>query len=229
MRRVGMGLHAAVAVYVVAVTVMVGFVAAASPPSDLLDGLTEFQEGRTLYQWGFVGASMLAPAFVAMLLLLSAGSKVPASSTRRTVAAVLLGAYVALASVAYTSQYTFFPALVDRDPDAAAPWYFHDAESIPYAIDLVGYTLLGFAALLLASLVAERGRRWLAGWLAGMGALSIGAFVLHAAGAGSVGGLLSIASAALTVPIAVLAIVDGRRLRAGVQFGHGGGGVAPGE
>jgi hypothetical protein len=220
MRQRGTGLLAAVATYVVG-AMMMGLVFASSPPSRLLDGVADFQQGRALYQWGFVGASMLAPAFVSMLLLLAADSRVSTSSTRRTVATVLLGAYVAFASLAYTSQYTFFPELVDRDPAGAAPWYFQDVESIPYAIDLAGYTLLGFASLLLASLLAERGRRWLAGWLAGMGALSIAAFALHAAGAGAVGGVLSIASAALTVPIAALAVAEGRRLRADAS------GIAP--
>jgi hypothetical protein len=211
-RRLGAGLFASVTVYAVAV-MMMGLVFASTPPPRLLEGMADFQQGRVLYQWGFVGASMLAPSFVSMLLLLAASSGVPASSTRRSVATVLLGAYVAAASFAYTSQYTFFPELVDRDPEGAALWYFHDDESIPYAIDLVGYTLLGLAALLLASVLAACGRRWLAGWLAGMGALSIAAFVLYAAGAGALGGVLSLSSAALTVPIAACAIVEGRRLR----------------
>jgi hypothetical protein len=211
-RRVGTGLFAAVTAYALAV-VMMGLVFASSPPPRLLEGMADFQQGRALYQWGFVGASMLAPSFVAMLVLLAAASDVPTSSVRRTVATVLLGAYVAAASFAYTSQYTFFPEMVDRDPAGAAIWYFHDDESIPYAVDLVGYTLLGLAALLLASVLAERGRRWLAGWLAGMGALSIVAFMLFAAGAGALGGVLSLSSAALTLPIAVCAIIEGRRLR----------------
>jgi hypothetical protein len=109
-RRLGAGLFASVAAYAVAV-VMMGLVFASTPPPRLLEGIADFEEGRALYQWGFVGASMLAPAFVSMLLLLAAGSGVPASSTRRTVATVLLGAYVAAASFAYTSQYTFFPDL----------------------------------------------------------------------------------------------------------------------
>jgi hypothetical protein len=216
--RVGTGLLVTPVIYVVAAAMM-GLVFASSPPARLLEGLADFEQGRVLYQWGFVGASLLAPTFVSMLLLLAAAAGVPTSSVRRSVAGVLLGAYVAFASLAYTSQYTFLPDLVDRDPAAAAVWYFHDVGSIPYAIDLAGYTLLGAAALLLAGLVAERGRRWLAGWLVAMGGLSIAAFVLHAAGAGSVGGILSLTSAVCTVPIAALAVIEGRRLRADA---HGG-------
>jgi hypothetical protein len=216
MRRVSTGLLAAVTVYAVGVLLM-GLVFASSPPPRLLDGLADFEQGRTLYQWGFVGASLLAPAFVSLLLLLATAAEAPTSSTRRAVATALLGGYVGFASLAYASQYTFFPSMLHRDPVGAAAWYFHDAESIPYAIDLAGYTLLGLAALLLASTVAERGRLWLAGWLVGMGSLSVAAFALHAAGAGSVAGALSIASAALTAPVAVLAVVESRRLRAAAR------------
>jgi hypothetical protein len=214
-RRVGTALLAAAAAYVVA-GAMMSLVFASSPPPRLLEGMAEFEQGRALYRWGFVGASLLAPAFVSVLLLLTAAAGVPATSVRRSVAGVLLGAYVAFASLAYTSQYTFFPDLVDRDPTAAALWYFQDVESIPYAIDLVGYSLLGLAALLLASTLAERGRQWLAGWLAGMGALSIAAFVLHAAGVGPLAGIVSLSSALLSLPVAAIAVAEGRRLRADV-------------
>lgn len=217
-RRVGTGLLAAAAAYAVAAAMM-GLVFASSPPPRLLEALADFEQGQALYQWGFVGASLLAPVFVAILLLLAAAAGVPATAVRRSVAGVLLGAYVALASVAYTSQYTFFPDLVGRDPEAAALWYFHDVDSIPYAIDLAGYALLGVASLLLASILAERGRRWLAGWLAAMGALSVAAFVLHAAGVGALAGAVSLTSAALSVPVAALAFIEGRRLRADASAG----------
>ncbi|MCH8559274.1 hypothetical protein [Nesterenkonia sp. DZ6] len=212
-RRVGTGLVVASAVYVVAASMM-GLVFASSPPPRLLEGMYDFEQGRALYQWGFVGASLLAPAFVSIVLLLAAAAGVPPSSVRRSTAGVLLGAYVAFATLAYTSQYTFFPDLVDRDPTIAAQWYFHDVESIPYAIDLAGYALLGAAALLLASLLAEHGRRWLAGWLTGMGALSIAAFVLYAAGTGPLAGIVSLTSAVMSLPIATLAFLQGRTLRA---------------
>jgi hypothetical protein len=211
-RRIGDGLLAAAITYLVAAATM-GLVFASRPPAQLVDGLADFQRGEALCRWGFVGASMLAPAFVTLLMLLAAAADVSRSSARRSIATVLLGAYVALATVAYSSQYTFLPRLVARDPETAALWYFHDIDSIPYAIDLTGYMLLSLAAILLASLLAERHRRWLAGWLVVMGALSIAAFVLHAAGASAIAGMASLASAACTVPIVALAVLEGRRLR----------------
>lgn len=211
--RIGTGLWAAAAAYLVAAATM-GLVFASRPPARLLDGLADYQQGEALYQWGFVGASLLAPAFVTLLMLLVAAADVPATSARRSIAIALLAAYVPLATIAYSSQYTFLPELVARDPQAAALWYFNDIDSIPYAIDLAGYTLLSLAAILLASLLAERGRRWLAGWLVAMGVLSIAAFVIHAAGAGTFAGVVSLTSAACTLPIVVLAVIEGRRLHA---------------
>jgi hypothetical protein len=213
-RRVGTGLLAVACTYVVAVAMM-GLVFASQPPARLLDGLADYQRGEALYRWGFVGASLLAPAFVTLLLLLAAAADVPVSSARRSIATVLLAAYVALATIAYGSQYLLLPGLVARDPRTAAVWYLHDVDSIPYAIDLTGYALLALAAILLASLLAERGRGWLAGWLVAMGASSIVAFMLHAAGAHGVAGVASLTSALCTLPIVVLASREGRRLRNG--------------
>ena len=213
-RRIGTGLLAAAAVYLVAAGMM-GLVFASRPPASLLDGLSDYEQGQMLYQWGFVGASMLAPAFVTLLLLLAAAAEVPPASTRRSIAIVLLGAYVAFATFAYTSQYTFLPTLVDRDPQAAALWYFHDSGSIPYAIDLTGYTLLSLGAIVLATTLAERGRRWLAAWLVAMGVMSIAAFVLHAAGIDTIAGVASLTSAVLTLPVVAIAVREGRKLLMG--------------
>ena len=211
--RIGGGLLLAAAAYLLGMVLM-GLVFASGPPGQLLDAQGEPWTIGALYRWGFVGASLLAPAFVSLLLLLAAAAEVPVHAARRTITTALLGAYVPLATFAYTSQYTFFPRLVERDPEAAVLWYFHDVDSLPYAVDLAGYSLLGLAAIVLASALVERGRRGLAGWLTLMGSLSIAAFALHAAGADTVGGLLSIASAVCTVPIVMLAVVEGRRLRA---------------
>jgi hypothetical protein len=213
-RRIGTGLLAAAAAYLVAAGMM-GLVFASQPPAQLLDGFSDYEQGELLYQWGFVGASLLAPAFVTLLLLLAAAAEVPPHSARRSIAVVLLAAYVSFATFAYASQYTFLPGLVARDPEAAALWYFHDSSSIPYAIDLMGYTLLSLAAIVLATALAERGRRWLATWLIAMGAMSVAAFALHAAGVDAIAGVASLTSAVLTLPVVAIAVREGRQLRAG--------------
>ncbi len=193
---------------------LMGLIAVSRPPARLLDDLAAFEDGLVFYRLGFVGASLLAPCIVALLVLLLAAAEVPVDSVRRWIGSALLAGYVPMATIAYTSQYAILPRLVVRDPQTAALWYFHDVDSIPYGLDLAGYALLGLAAVALASALATRGRRWLAGWLLAMGSLSVVAFALHAAGFTGLGGALSLMSAATTVPVVVLAINEGRRLRA---------------
>lgn len=213
-RRLGTALVVAAIAYLGAAASL-GFVGASSPPARLLDDLAEFDRGLALYRVGFVGASLLAPSLVALIVLLVSAAEVPTASVRRSMGSILLAAYVPLATIAYTSQYMVLPRLVARDPQAAAPWYFHDVASIPYGLDLAGYALLGLALILFAGPLAERGRRSLAGWLVATGSLSVVAFALHAAGATTLAGMVSLTSAASTVPVALLAIAEGRRLRAG--------------
>ena len=211
--RLGTGLIGASVAYLGAAALM-SLVAVSRPPARLLDDLAAFEDGLVFYRLGFVGASLLAPCIVALLVLLLAAAEVPLGSARRWIGSLLLAGYVPIATIAYTSQYVILPRLVSRDPQTAALWYFHDVDSIPYGLDLAGYALLGLAAMSLASALATRGRRWLAGWLLVMGGLSVVAFACHAAGFTTLGGVLSLISAATTVPVVVLAINEGRRLRA---------------
>jgi hypothetical protein len=214
-RRLGTGLIAAATAYLGAAMLM-GLVFASSPPSQLDGNLADFQQGLTLYRWGFVGASLLAPALVTVLVLLLTVAEVPVDSARRWVGSLLLAAYVPFATIVYTSQYTFLPGLVERDPVAAALWYMHDAASIPYSLDLVGYALLGVAAIVLATALTGRTVRftWIARALIGMGALSLAALGFHAAGATTATSVATLTSALFTLPLMVLAIAEGRRRRA---------------
>jgi hypothetical protein len=211
-QRLGSALVATSIAYVMSAAMM-GLVAVSAPPARLLDDLAGFEQGLTAYRLGFVGASLLAPCIVTLLVLLLAAAEVSPGSVRRWIGSLLVAAYVPLATIAYTSQYAFLPRLVARDPAAAAPWYFHDVDSIPYGLDLAGYALLGLGAIVLAGTIAEQGRRWLAGWLVTMGTLSVVAFALYAVGLDTSAGILSVTSAAATLPIVVLAIREGRRLR----------------
>jgi hypothetical protein len=63
-----------------------------------------------------VGASLLAPFLVAVIVLLVTAAQIPAWSARRRIGSTLLAAYVPFATVAYTSQYVILPRLVQRDP-----------------------------------------------------------------------------------------------------------------
>jgi hypothetical protein len=213
-RRVGTALMVSAAFYIVGLAT-VGLVFVSSPPPTLVGHVEEFEQGLTTYRWGFVGASLLAPLIVAVLTLLMTAARVPIDSTRRWIGSILVAAYVPLATVVYTSQYTFLPALVERDVHAAALWYMHDSDSIPYALDLAGYALLGVGAIVSGTTVIHAGRRfrWIAAWLTAMGALSLAALALHAAGSTTLAAVATASSAACTVPVMLLAFAAGRRLR----------------
>jgi hypothetical protein len=214
-RRLGTGLIAASAGYVVAVAAM-GLVFASGPPPQLGGHLTDLEQGFALYRWGFVGASLRAPTLTAVLLLLVTAAGVPADSAGRWIGTVLLAAYVPFVTFAYTTQFTLLPGLLALDPDMAALWYLHDARSIPYAMDLTGYAVLGLAAIVLASTMLGRSTllRWVAAWLVAMGVLSLAALAFHAAGATTAASVSTATSALCTLPVMALAMVEGRRLRA---------------
>jgi hypothetical protein len=216
LRRIGTALVAAGAVYLAAAAGM-ALVFASGPPSQLEGHLAELEQGFGLYRWGFVGASLLAPALITVLLLLVTAAGVPSDAVCRWIGTVLLAGYLPLATIAYSTQYMVLPGLLELDLDAAALWYFHDARSIPYALDLTGYAVLGLAAIVLAVPLRDRSRllRWVAGWMVAMGLLSVTALVLHAVGASTAASVSSGASALCTLPIMALALVEGRRLRAG--------------
>jgi len=214
-RQLGTALIAAATGYLAAAGLM-SLVFASSPPPELSGHLADFLDGLVLYRWGFVGASLLAPCIVAVFVLLSTLAEVRPDSVRRWVGAILLAAYVPFATIAYTSQYTFLPGLVERDAEAAALWYLHDPGSLPYALDLTGYALLGVAAIVLATTLTGRTRRdtWIAVALTAMGVLSLAALAFHAVGLRPATSVATLSSGLCTLPVMVLAIAQGRRLRA---------------
>ena len=186
----------------------------------------DFREGLVLHRWGFVGASLLAPALVSVLLLLLAAAEVPLDSARRWIGTALLAGYLPFATIAYTSQYTFLPGLAERDVDTAALWYLHDAASLTYALDLTGDALLGMAAIVLASTLTGRRMRLtsIALALVAMGVLSLVALAFHAAGFRTATSIATVSSAVCTLPVMLLAIAEGRHLR---RATHGDSGCQP--
>ncbi len=194
---------------------LMGLVFLSGPPPRIVGHVEEFTDGLVLFKLGFVGASLIAPTFAATLLLLQRVAGVPPHSARRAVAQLLLAGYLTLATVAYTTQYTFLPGLVERDPQSAGMWYLHDATSLTYALDLTGYALLALAALVIAStLVGSGGRlRAIAGCLVAMAALSLAALGLHAGGVAGAASVATIGSALFTLPILLLSIALGREIR----------------
>lgn len=200
--------------YVVVLGTMLGLIVAASPPAELTGHVEDLRRNFISYRMGFVTASLLAPVLLSLIVVLLGVRGRDDISVRDGLGVAFLVVYVGLSSVAYTTQYTVLPRLLERDEAQAATWYFHDVDSIPYTLDLLGYTMFGIAAVLLAGgFIASRGPwRWAGIVLAASGIGSIAAFACYAAGIDTLASTFTIMSAALTVPLAAIAFVISRQL-----------------
>ncbi len=158
-RKLGSVLVGVAFAYLVAVALMTGFAAAAAPESRLAAQLAS-DRSLILYRWGFVFASLLAPTLITMLVLLLAARGREAMRLRDWLGVVFLPMYATCSSIAYTSQYVVLPRLIEREGRGAAAWYFQDDHSIPFALDLLGYTFLAIALTLLAFGFHARGGIW---------------------------------------------------------------------
>ncbi len=213
--RVGAALFATAALVLAALIAMLALVISSAPPPQLEAAFVADPTRFLRYRLGFVSASLLAPAFVTLLVLLLVARGTPGPGVRDGLGVLFLAMYAPLSSIAYTSQYVMLPRLIEAHPAAAASWYFHDSHSIPYTLDLLGYTFFGIAATLLAlGFLARAGLwRWLGTALLLSGLTSILAFAALGAQLETTHAVLTITSAALTLPVAGIALVVGRRLR----------------
>jgi hypothetical protein len=210
---VGSAMTLVAAAYLVLLAGVVAFVGASSPPAQVDPDFAADPHRFMLYRLGFVCASLLAPLILTLLslLVLTRGG----IGARDMVGMLILVTYPPLSSLAYASQWTLLPRLIDSHPGAAASWYFHDSHSIPYTMDLLGYALFGTAAVLLSLGFLRRSGpwRWVGVLLLGSGATSVLAFAFLGAGWETVHFVSTLTSAALTVPLAFVAMVIGRTLR----------------
>jgi len=210
---IGTGLVGVAVWYLVALVAMVALMAAVAPAGRLPEQLADDPD-LVAYRLPFVAASLLAPALISMLVLL-VWARGEGIGIRDGLAMLLLPAYLVCSTVAYVSQYAMLPRLVELDPSTARVWYFQDERSIPFALDMLGYTFMGLATCLLAAAFLERrGVPRLLGWsLLAVGLTSVAAFVGRALGSDAVTSVLTWISATLTLPLAIGAIVLGVRLR----------------
>ncbi len=223
-RPLGRCLTVFAAAYLVLVVTMTALNLAAAPSGATMTAkLADLAADDTLYRWGFVVASLVPVAVVALMTVVALGLAARSQGDGPTEARIaawvgilLVVVYAPLSAAAYASQYTVFSWLLGRDPAAAAFWSFFDRQGLPLTIDLLGYAVWGAGAAVIAwPLLARPGAyRWMGWSLAASGVLSIIAFAAHAAGSGA-SGPISIASGALTVPFAVVALLLGRKLARG--------------
>jgi hypothetical protein len=220
-RALGRCLTVAAAAYLVLVVLMTVVTALGTPDGQTtVAQVADLARDDTLYRLGFFLASLLPAVMVPFMAVVALGVVAPSQGHGTTEARLcgwagiaLVAAYAPLSAAAYASQYTVFDWLLRRDLAAAATWYFNNVHGGPYTFDLLAYAIWGLGAVILAwPLLSSSGLlRWTGWLLAVSGALSMAAFGLHALES-SLASPATLASAVLTVPMALVFIVHGRDL-----------------
>ncbi len=220
-RPLGRWLSWLAVVYLVLVVLMTVLNAVAAPSGATLAAkLADLARDDALYRWGFVAASLVPFVVVAIMTVVGLALAAPAQGDGPTgarlaswIGVLLVAVYAPLSATAYVSQYTVFPWLLHRDAGAAALWSFSNQQGLPLTIDLLAYAVWGAGGVFIGWALLQRvgAYRWMGWSLAAAGVLSVIAFVAHTAGSGAAGPL-SIASGALTLPFAVVALLLGRKL-----------------
>lgn len=220
-RALGRCLVVAAAAYLMLVVLMTVATALGAPEGETtVAQLADLAREDTVYRLGFFLASLLPAAMVPFMAVVALGVVTPSQGPGTTEARLcgwagvaLVAAYAPLSAAAYASQYTVFDWLLRRDLAAAAPWYFNNVHGAPYTFDLLAYAIWGLGAAIVAwPLLSRSGLlRWTGWLLAVSGVLSMAAFGLHALES-SAASPATLASAVLTVPVALLFLVHGRGL-----------------
>lgn len=187
----------------------------AMPTGEVGEQLASLRETMGLYRWSYVNAAFINPALVVMLYGASVLSGARPWRPREVVGWLFLATYWLLPTLAYISQFTLLPRLLEAGGPAEA-WYFGNAASVSYWLAITGYGLFGIGAMLVAS-------RFITG------SAPVFGWVLLASGAASSLGLIGYAVTSealeasstlggiLVVPLAVLALVVARRHGRGRQ------------
>ena len=128
------------------------------------------------------------------------------------------GTALSAASAAYLAALGLMALVFTSSPPPRLDGHLdalHDVDSLPYALDLAGYALLGIAAITLATaLIGREARLTAIGWLLiVMGLLSLAALGLHGAGQDTAASIATATSGACTLPVAVLSLVHGQAVR----------------
>ncbi len=197
-----------------------GFSSVAAPATGTVAAQLQYVNQHLLvYEAGFVASSLIALFAVPLMLALAFG---PAArhgpGVREQVAAAFFIMYAPLATIAYTSQYALLPRLLDSGPSqTAAIWYFGSYSSLPWFLDVLAYTFFAAGAAVLATrfLGEKTPLRWGSWFLLASSAGCVLTFIGQALN-NAVLTQGNLAGAALTIPFAIAAILEGRRLMRGL-------------
>lgn len=178
----------------------------------MAEQLAAITADSSLYRLNFALAALIGPSISLLLVLLATeGGNRPSPLT--ILGLSILPCYLTLVSIAYTSQVILLPSLLLGGIDAEL-WYFNNPGSIPYFLNQLGYSFFALSALAIGwRFLERRGLPRAMGtilWLSGI--LSLVAF-LGLALDNQVLNAATFISGILTVPLGVLAILWGLRLR----------------
>jgi hypothetical protein len=153
------------------VALLVVLAVAPQPPwRDLATFAAHYRPIQTLPYW--LGIALVGGAiwFVA-----NAAALMPAQRRVWSLLAITLSAaFAAMIAINYTIQLAFVPAALRSGGDLAAALTMANPRSLGWALEMVGYGLLGIATWLLAPGFAGGARaRWIRGFLAINGVMSV--------------------------------------------------------
>ncbi|WP_165868617.1 hypothetical protein [Natranaerovirga hydrolytica] len=192
------------------------FMMMSQPVGEINDQLRSLGTRKSIYVLNFVLASLIAPSI--SFILISIAFFVPSNKDTpilSVMGVLLLVPYITLVSIAYTSQFIILQSFISSgNLIEAGYWYFGNQSSIPYFINQLGYLFFALSGLLIGyRFLFEKGiPKSVAVLLWSSGIFSILAFV----GLGMKNDVLNfstILSGMLTIPIGILVILWGMRLR----------------
>jgi CDP-diacylglycerol--glycerol-3-phosphate 3-phosphatidyltransferase len=191
-------------VYFVVVLLWIILMAASGFSGTLPEQIKALRSDILFHILNFVNASFISQPITAVFILLAllSGDKL---KLRQILGIILLVPYILLVSFAYTSQYTYFPMLLLNNSPNAIDWYFNNPESLVYFLDQLGYFFFAISGLLIGfDYVTGRGMKMMLGvniYL--VASFSVAAFALFAINP-ELGGIASVISGGLTLPMAVI-------------------------
>jgi len=168
------------------------------------------------YKIIFINASFIAPLTVYLLMIYIIWLK--KSNTLKIgllFSTIFVSSYFLLVTIAYVSQYTLLPGLINSENSSLAmSWYFGSFYSIAYFLNQLGYAMLAIAGMLIGfHLLKKTGPpRWIGIMLWISGVLSLVAFSGLIFDSKMVNSL-TVVGGIFVVPLGIVSLVWGNKLK----------------
>lgn len=185
---------------------------------DMQEQLLMISDQPGMYMLNFFVASLIAPTMALILVLLAFRVKTRENTlVLNILGSIFIAPYITFVSFAYASQYTILQGFLRvGDLVQAKIWYFENSTSFPYFVNQLGYVFYGLSGLLIGyKFLREKGIPRAIGillWISGI--LSFIAFFGLVVGSELLNST-TIISGLLTLPIGILVMILGLRLKRG--------------